>query len=234
MEIEEFVLELKKININITQEQLNKLNKYYELLIKYNKVMNLTGITEKKEVYLKHFYDSLTINKIIDLNKINTMCDMGSGAGFPGLPIKILFPHIEVYLIDSLKKRVNFLNQVIEELELKKIYSIHTRIEDYSKINKEKFDLVTARAVAKTNILLELSMPMIKTNGIFVAMKANILDEITNIDITCNKLNCKMIDSKQFLLPNENSLRTLVKFKKIGKTNIIYPRKFEQIKKNPL
>ena len=157
MKINEFIENLKKINIKITEEQLNQLEKYYQLLIEYNEKMNLTGITEKEQVYLKHFYDSLTINQIIDLNTVETLCDVGTGAGFPGLVIKILFPNINVTLVDSLNKRIEFLNVVIKELNLGNITTLHSRIEEFASISREKFDVVTARAVAPLNILSELS-----------------------------------------------------------------------------
>ena len=234
MNKDRFIEEVKNLGIEITDKKLEQLEKYYELLIEYNKVMNLTGITDKKEVYLKHFYDSLTLNKIIDLNQINSMCDIGSGAGFPGIVIKILFPHIKIMLIDSLNKRITFLNNVIKELNLENIEASHVRAEEFAKDNREKYDIVTARAVAKLNILLELSIPLAKINGYFIAMKSNIEEEIKNINSTLCELNCELLDTKKFKLPYENSVRTLIKFKKISKTNCIYPRKFEQIKKKPL
>ena len=234
MNIEEFIKELQIMGIEINNEQLDQLEKYYKLLIEYNKVMNLTGITEIKEVYLKHFYDSLTLNKSVNLKDIENLCDIGSGAGFPGLVIKILFPKINIVLVDSLNKRVEFLNTVIKELELKNIIAVHERAEIFARNNISKFDLVTARAVSKLNIILELGIPMVKENGFFIAMKANVDEELRNIDEITNKLNCKLVDLKKFKLPFENSTRTLIKIKKIGKTENKYPRKFEQIKKKPL
>ena len=209
MEINEFILELKKINIEITKDQLNKLEQYYQLVIEKNMVMNLTGITEKKDFYLKHFYDSLTINKIIDLNNIETLCDIGSGAGFPGIVIKILFPKIKVTLIDSLNKRILFLNEVINKLDLKEIETICMRAEEYAKENEEKYDLVTARAVASLNILLECSIKLVKKNKYFIAMKGTSKEEI-NIKKIENEL--KIIKEKEinFFLPNENSERKLI------------------------
>ncbi len=233
MKINEFIEELKKINININEEQLNQLNKYYELLIEYNKVMNLTGITEKEEVYLKHFYDCLTINKIIDLKNIESLCDIGTGAGFPGLVIKILFPNVKVTLLDSLNKRINFLNIVIKELNLKNIETIHTRAEEYAMNNRNKFDVTTARAVAHLSILLEYAIPMTKENGHFIALKSNVESEEKEIDNALQKLETKIVEKKQFLLPFENSKRTLLKFQKI-KDNKKYPRKNSEIKKNRL
>ena len=140
MKIDEFINEVKLLGIDVTEEQLKKLDKFYNLLIEYNKIMNLTGITKKEDVYLKHFYDSLTISKIIDLSNETSLCDLGSGAGFPGIVIKIFFPNLEVTLVDSLTKRINFLNIVINELDLKKIITKNNRIEEYSKNNNEKYD----------------------------------------------------------------------------------------------
>ena len=173
MELNEFIDELKKINIELSLEQLNQLEQYYNLVIEKNKVMNLTGITDKKEFYLKHFYDSLTLNKIVNLKEIDSLCDIGSGAGFPGIVLKIAFPHLKITLVDSLNKRIIFLNEVINNLNLKNIEAICTRAEDYSRINEEKYDLVTARAVASLSVLLECSIRLVKINKFFVAMKGN-------------------------------------------------------------
>ena len=231
---EEFLNALKDINIILNDKQIDQLNTYYELLVEYNKVMNLTAITEKKDVYLKHFYDSITLNKIIDLSKVNTLCDIGTGAGFPGLVLKIVFPNLKITLVDSLNKRIYFLNTVINKLNLENIEAIHERAEIFSINNIEKYDVITARAVAKLNVLLELSIQAIKINGYFIAMKSNVSEELINIEKTLEKLNCKFENKIEFKLPIENSNRTLVKIKKINKTSNIYPRKFEQIKKKPL
>ena len=164
MNQKEFENQIKELGIIYDEDQKLKLERYYELLIEHNKVMNLTGIIDHDEVYLKHFYDSLTLIKSIDLDKEQTLCDLGSGAGFPGIVLKIFYPNLSIVLIDSLNKRINFLNTVIKELNLKNIEAIHTRIEDYSKENKEKFDIVTARAVAPLNILIELGINLVKVN----------------------------------------------------------------------
>ena len=195
--------------------------------------MNLTAITDIEAVYLKHFYDSLTIVKIIDLNKYNTLCDLGSGAGFPGIVLKIFFPNLNITLIDSLNKRINFLNVVINELDLKNIEAIHTRIEDYARLNKEKFDIVTARAVAPLNILLELGINLVKINNYFIAMKGN-LDNEPSYENALKNLNCIEENIIKFKLPIENSNRSLIKIKKENKTNKKYPRKINEIKKNSL
>lgn len=228
-----FIEEVTKLGIEITNTKLQQLERYYELLIKYNKVMNLTGITEKEDVYLKHFYDSLTISKIIDLNSENSLCDLGSGAGFPGIVIKIFYPNLNIVLIDSLNKRVKFLNNVIEELRLENIKAIHARIEDYSKENKELFDVVTARAVAPLNILLELGINLVKVGKYFIAMKGNIQSE-PNFNNALNNLNCSLGNIKKFKLPIEESNRSLIKIVKEKSTNKLFPRKYNDIKKKPL
>lgn len=234
MTISEFIEELKKLNIEPTQKQLEQLNRYYELIVEYNKVMNLTGITEKEQVYLKHFYDSLTIAKVIDLNKEETLCDIGTGAGFPGIVLKILFPNLKITLIDSLNKRIEFLKIVIKELNLNNIEAIHTRAEEYAIKNIEKFDVVTSRAVAPLNILLELSIPLLKINKYFISYKGNISREIIESENALKQLDSKIDKIEEFELPKENSNRTIIKIKKINKTNKKYPRKFSEIKKKPL
>ena len=188
-----FIEELKLINISLTQNQLDQLNEYYNLLIEYNKVMNLTGITDYEEVYLKHFYDSLTLAKVIDLNSINSLCDIGTGAGFPGLVLKIVFPNLKITLLDSLNKRVEFLKVVIDKLNLKNIEVIHSRAEDYALKNRNKFDVTTARAVAHTSILLEYAIPLTKINGYFIPLKANMNEELKEIDNAINELNVRLI-----------------------------------------
>ena len=228
-----FIEELKKINVEITQEMLDQLELYYEMLIEYNKVMNLTGITEKEEVYLKHFYDSLTLNKIIDLKNVNTLCDLGSGAGFPGIVIKIVFPNIKITLVDSLNKRINFLNLVINKLGLKDILTASARIEEYSLLHEEEYDIVTARAVAPLNVLLEIGSKLVSIGGYFVAMKGNIVNE-PNYDNAIKLLDLVEDEKEVFNLPIENSMRTLIRFKKTSKTPKKFPRKYSEIKKKPL
>ena len=229
----EFIKYVEDLGITCDDDKLSRLNKYYEMLVEYNKVMNLTGITDKKQVYLKHFYDSLTIAKVINLNEYNTLCDIGTGAGFPGLVIKILYPHLKLTLVDSLNKRINFLNDVIKELGLTDIETVHARIEDYAHNNKDKFDIVTARAVAPLNILLEYAIPITKVNSYFIAMKGKIEDE-TTYNNALKVLKSEVKDIKKFKLPIENSDRTIYKIKKISKINGKYPRKPSEIKKNVL
>ena len=233
MNKEDFIKELEKLNIKLSEYQINLLEKYYELLISWNKKINLTRITEKNEVYLKHFYDSLTLIKAIDLNKNLYVCDIGTGAGFPGIVLKIVFPNLKIVLVDSLGKRIEFLNEVINKLNLTNIITINERAEIYIKNNIEKFDLITCRAVSKLNIISEICIPGLKINGYFIPMKAQIDEEIKNIEFI-NKLSCKIENIISFKLPKENSTRNLIIIKKIGKTNILYPRSFEKIKKRPL
>ena len=228
-----FVEEVEKLGIEVNSKKLEQLEKYYGLLVEYNKVMNLTTITEKKEVYLKHFYDSLTLSKIVDLNKEQSLCDLGSGAGFPGLVLKIFYPNLKMVLVDSLNKRINFLNEVIKELDLKNIQAVHARIEDYSRSNKESFDVVTARAVAPLNIVLELGINLVKVGKYFIAMKGN-LDNEPSFQNSINKLNCSLGNIIKFKLPVEDSSRSLIKIIKNNSTSQKYPRKYNDIKKNPL
>lgn len=231
---DKFIEELKKINIIITDNQLKQLERYYELLIEWNEKMNLTNIIQKEEVYLKHFYDSLTINKIIDLKKEKNICDIGTGAGFPGLVLKIIFPNLHVTLVDSLNKRIIFLQEVKKELKLDNLDIYHARIEEFAKENIEKFDIVTSRAVAKLPILLEYSIPMVKINKYFIAMKANAEEEIIESKNALKILNSKIERVEKFELPVEKSNRTLIKIIKITKTNSKYPRKNSEIKKRSL
>ena len=230
MNLDLFIEETKKLGIELTSQQLEKLNQFYELLISWNQKMNLTRITEKEDVYLKHFYDSLTLSKVIDLKQDLTLCDVGSGAGFPGIVLKICFPNLKITLLDSLQKRVNYLNEIIKELDLKNIEAIHTRAEDYAKQNREKFDIVTARAVANLKILSELCIPMVKVNGLFIAMKANIEEEIENSTEILKKLDSKIEKIETFYLPIENSIRNIIMIQKQKPTNNLYPRRIEKMK----
>lgn len=230
MNLDLFIEETKKIGIELTSQQLEKLNQFYELLISWNQKMNLTRIIEKEDVYLKHFYDSLTLSKVIDLKQDLTLCDVGSGAGFPGIVLKICFPNLKITLLDSLQKRVNYLNEIIKELDLKNIEAIHTRAEDYAKQNREKFDIVTARAVANLKILSELCIPMVKVNGLFIAMKANIEEEIENSTEILKKLDSKIEKIETFYLPIENSIRNIIIIQKQKTTNNLYPRRIEKMK----
>ena len=211
MNINDFNEELKKLNITLSVYQLDKLEKYYKLLVEWNKKINLTRIIEKEAVYLKHFYDSLTITKVIDLKEVNTLCDVGTGAGFPGIVLKIFYPHLKITLVDSLQKRINFLNEVIKELELKDIEAIHSRGEDF----KGQFDVVTSRAVANIEKLVNYTMHLVAKEGVFIAMKGNIDKELT--EIVEKKLSKKyqILKINKFRLPIEKSDRSLIVMKRI-------------------
>ncbi len=230
MNIELFLEETKKLGINLTQQQLTQLEEYYNLLIEWNEKINLTRITEKEDVYLKHFYDSLTLVKVIDLNNDLSLCDVGTGAGFPGLVLKICFPNLKITLVDSLQKRINFLNEVITKLNLKNIEAVHDRAEDYAKKHREEYDIVTSRAVANLRVLSELTIPMVKVGGYFAPMKANVDDEITEAKDIINKLNGKLERKETFNLPIEESIRNILLIKKESKTNPVYPRRMDKRK----
>ncbi len=205
----EFKQEVERLGISVEDQQMELLEKFYQLLIETNKTMNLTRIVDKKEVYLKHFYDSLTIVKIFDLNKSNTLLDIGSGAGFPGIVLKIFFPHLKITLIDALQKRINYLNKVIEALSLENISAEHLRAEELIRQQKT-FDVVTARAVAALPKLLTWAMPLVSSQGAFIAMKGKIEEELVAAQDLMKK-NQYVIERKiTFLLPKEESKRTLL------------------------
>ena len=233
MNKEEFINELKKININLTDNMLSKLDKYYQLLLEENAKYNLTAITEEPSVYLKHFYDSLSIVRIIDLNN-QYLLDIGTGAGFPGLVLKIVFPNLKIDLLDSTSKKCLFLEKVINQLHLKNINVINMRAEDYAKINREKYDIVTSRAVAPLKHLLEYSIPTLKINGNFISLKSNLTEELKNINNYYQKLYLNNEKIIEYELPFEHSFRTLYKVTKYKVTPTIYPRTYQQIKKKDI
>lgn len=225
MNIEVFKEEVEKLGISLTDDQLNQLTLFYQLLLSWNEKMNLTRITNQEKVYLKHFYDSLTLYKEIKLETVDTLCDVGSGAGFPGIVLKIAFPNLNITLIDSLQKRVNYLNEVIKELKLSNIRAIHMRCEDYARVNREKYEVVTARAVANLKVLSELCLPLVKENGYFIVMKGKATEELDEAKAMIGTLGGKIEHINEFSLPLEESSRTLIKIKKEKKTDKIYPRK---------
>lgn len=227
-----FIDEVKKLNVDLTDNMLEQLNRYYELLVEWNSKVNLTAITEENEVYLKHFYDSLTLCKVIDLNNEESLCDIGTGAGFPGIVLKICFPHLKLTLVDALNKRINFLKLVCEKLNLENVECIHARAEEYALKNRDLFDIVTARAVAPLNILLEYSIPLVKKSKYFIALKGN--ENISESFNALKVLDCKVLMEEKFLLPIEGSNRTIIKIEKSGNTPGKYPRRFSEIKKKPL
>lgn len=225
----------KGIDIVFNDEQLDKFYRYMNLLLEWNEKINLTAITDCEEIILKHFIDSLTINKFIDKN--TTIADVGTGAGFPGIPLKIYRPDINVTLVDSLNKRVNFLNEVISELKLNNISTFHSRIEDFGKNKKyrEKFDYVTARAVANLSVLSEYLIPIAKVGGKCICMKgSNVDEELLDSKNAISILGGKVNFVHEFELPNSDILRNIIIIDKIKNTCDKYPRKAGLPAKEPL
>ena len=225
----------EQIDIKFNDKQLSQFYEYMDLLLERNEKINLTAITEPEEVILKHFIDSLTINKYIRENK--TLADVGTGAGFPGIPLKIYRPDLNVTLVDSLNKRINFLNEVISDLDLKNINTVHSRIEDFGKDKKyrESFDYVTARAVANLTTLSEYLIPISKINGQCICMKGNdIEEEVKNSKNAINLLGGKIDKVDYFELPNSDISRNVIIIDKIKNTPSKYPRKAGMPSKEPL
>ena len=225
----------KEIQIKFTEEQLQKFYKYMNMLIEWNEKINLTAIIEPKEIILKHFMDSLTILKYVNDNE--KMLDVGTGAGFPGIPIKIMNENIEITLLDSLNKRINFLNEVINKLELKNISAIHSRIEDYGKNNKyrEKYDIVTSRAVANLATLSEYMLPMLKIKGKSICMKgSDIKEEVKNSKRAIDILGGEIVNIEELVLPKSDNRRNLIIIEKKKNTPLKYPRKAGIPSKEPL
>lgn len=233
MNKEEFKLEVEKLGIELTEKQLENLEIYKNLLQEENKKYNLTAITKDEDIYLKHFYDSLTIVKTIDINN-EYICDIGSGAGFPGMVLKIVFPNIKIDLIDATKKKCDFLYLVKGKLKLDNLNIINKRIEEYSTITREKYDILVSRAVAPLKHLLEYGIPLVKKDGYFIALKGNINNELININNYYNKLFLKEEKILKFNLPKEESQRSIIKIKKIKETPEIYPRKYSIIIKKEI
>lgn len=232
MNIETFIKELEKLNIKVTEQNLRDLEKYKDLLLEYNQKFNLTAIKTEEEIYLKHFYDSLTLTKGISLEGNLKLLDIGTGAGFPGLVLKIFYPNLEVTLLDSNHKKIMFLETVIKELNLTNITCLNTRAESLSSEYREYFDIVTSRAVAQLRILSELSIPYLKVGGKFIAMKGLAAEEIMESKEILTKLDSEIIETINFNLPIENSNRSLVVIEKKKETNKIYPRNYDKIVKN--
>lgn len=232
MSIEEFIEELTKLKIKPTEKELKDLERYCDLLIEYNKKFNLTAIKTKEDIYLKHFYDSLTLAKAVDLTKNIKVLDIGTGAGFPGLVLKIFYPNLEITLLDSNHKKIMFLEEVIKELDLKNIYCLNSRAENLKDSYREYFDIVTSRAVSHLRILSELSIPYLKVNGKLIAMKSSYEQEIMESTGILKKLDSKIKEIITFKLPIEESNRTLIVIEKEKETNQIYPRSYDKIVKS--
>jgi 16S rRNA (guanine527-N7)-methyltransferase len=223
--------------ITLSPYQFNQFSEYYEQLISWNEKMNLTGIMEREQVYIKHFYDSVSLSFYIPLQAIQTLADIGSGAGFPSIPLKIVYPHLKVTIVDSLNKRIQFLNHVVNILQLTDVTCIHGRAEDLARNDKyrDRFDLVTARAVARLNVLNELCLPFVIKSGSFIAMKgSDPVDELNEAEASLKQLKADLSEVYSFELPIEHSKRHLIVFRKTDATPILYPRKAGIPLKEPL
>ena len=237
MDNRRFEQELNELGVRLNDVQKEQFDRYYELLVEWNRVMNLTGITDYDEVNLKHFTDSLTIVRINNMENVPTLIDIGTGAGFPGLPIKIAFPHIKVILLDSLNKRIKFLDKVIEELNLDNVFTLHGRAEDYAKKveYREQFDTCASRAVANLSTLSEYCLPFVKEGGNFISYKSAESDEeISHSEKAINLLGGKINRVEKFVLPGSDMRRALVKIDKVKSTPKKYPRKAGMPGKEPL
>lgn len=235
--VEWFRESLKEKGILLTNRQEEQFHKYYELLREWNQRMNLTAITDETGVYEKHFYDSLTPLFNTPFKADETLLDIGAGAGFPSFPIKIIYPDLSLVIIDSLKKRLTFLEEVIKELQLTSITLIHGRAEEVGRVkeHREKYPIVTARAVARLNILLEYTLPFVQVGGIFIAMKGKSIDqELKEAEHALKVLKGEVMKIDKEILPIEQSERNLIWIKKTGNIPAQYPRNTGAIEKKPL
>ncbi len=234
MKQEEFILKLKEKGLNLSSSQIEQFELYLRTLQEYNKVMDLTTIIEDEDVYEKHFYDSLLCSFKIDLNS-KSLLDVGSGAGFPGIPLAIAYPNTQITLLEPTTKRCNFLEIVKNKLGLDNVTIINDRAENYIKGHEESFDVVTARAVSRLNILLELVASYLKVNGTFISLKGKIgLEELKEASNALKTLSLKLDFVQEEHLISNDDVRINIFIKKLGKTNPKYPRNYGQIKKRPL
>lgn len=232
MNKDEFIKETTLLGINLTDEELAKFEEYKELLKENNKKFNLTSITNDNEIYLKHFYDSLCITKAKELLNASSLLDIGTGAGFPGIPVAIVNKDIKITLVESNKKKCEFLKVVKDSLNLQNVEIINARAEDFAKTNREKFEVATSRAVANLSILLELEFPALSVGGVLIALKSNVQEELENSKSILKELNGTIKNTIEYTLPYEESKRTLLIIQKQLPTNSKYPRQYSQIIKS--
>lgn len=219
---------LRKHGMELSEEQLRQFAIYYRELTDWNERMNLTGITEREQVYVKHFYDSLSLAFYMDLHKVGSLADIGSGAGFPSIPLKIMFPHVKVTIVDSLNKRIVFLRHLTEALDLQNVDCVHGRAEEAARKpeHRDRYDLVTARAVARLNVLNEFCLPFVKPGGWFAAMKGSTLqEEVQEAEFSLRELKGELGEIYAFTLPVEEAARHIVTIRKTAATPKKYPRK---------
>ena len=227
----------ESIGVELNDTQVQQFITYYEILVEWNSFMNLTGITEYEEVVQKHFADSLALCKAIDVSRANHMIDIGTGAGFPGIPLKIAYPHLQVTLLDSLQKRIKFLNEVVSQLGLENVETIHGRAEDFAKpsMKRESYDICVSRAVANLASLSEYCLPYVKVDGYFVPYKSGKIDEeLADSKKAVFLLGGKIEDEVKFNLPDSDISRSLIKIRKVSATPKKYPRKSGFAIKDPI
>jgi 16S rRNA (guanine527-N7)-methyltransferase len=237
MNDEQFLGELEERGIVLNETQLEQFEKYYRQLVEWNEKMNLTAITEREQVFLKHFFDSISLSFYVDMNQVEKMADIGAGAGFPGIPLKIVFPHIKLTIVDSLNKRIQFLQHTTQFLGLQDVNCLHGRAEEMgrNKLFRDHFDLVTARAVARLNILSEFCLPFVRPGGRFAAMKGiDAEEETSEARYAIRELKGEWEGSYSFTLPFELSSRQIIVVRKTSLTPAKYPRKPGTPAKSPL
>ena len=236
MRVEWLTKQLSTQGIELSEEQQRQFQTYYQMLVEWNEKINLTSITEEHEVYLKHFYDSIAPSFYTDLTKELTICDIGAGAGFPSIPLKIIYPNLKVTIVDSLNKRIKFLNQLAEALDLENVNFVHDRAETFGKgVYRESYDIVTARAVARLSVLSELCLPLVKKGGQFIALKSSKgEEELEEARFGLGILGGKVRETISYELPEEAGERQMILIDKRSQTPKKYPRKPGTPNKSPL
>ena len=230
-------LSAASIGVELNDTQIKQFIKYHSILVEWNSFMNLTGITEYEEVVKKHFVDSLALCKAIDVNGVSRLIDIGTGAGFPGIPLKIAYPHLKVTLLDSLQKRIKFLDEVVNQLGLEEVETIHGRAEDFAKpsMKRESYDVCVSRAVANLASLSEYCLPYVNLGGYFVPYKSGKVEEELEISKKAVfLLGGKIEEEVKFDLPDSDISRSLIKIKKVSATPKKYPRKSGLATKEPI